>query len=93
MSRSYKKTPRAGDKKQRMYKKAANRRIRRQQALIQNNSYKKHYCSYDICDYESVHTTFEEYANFRINLYKKIGKEPPTKRELWQEYQKMFIRK
>ncbi len=41
MSRSYKKTPRAGDKKKAMCKKAANRRVRKQQAALQNNLYKK----------------------------------------------------
>lgn len=93
MSRSYKRTPRAGDRKKAMCKRAANRRVRKQQAALQNNLYKKYYNSWDICDYESVHTTFEDYCKFRIKLYKIVNKEPPSKRQMWQEYQRMFIRK
>ena len=64
MSRSRKKTPRSGDKKKKYFKKYANHRLRQYplKALPLNyGAYKKHYSSWNICDYEIVGTSFEEY--------------------------------
>lgn len=62
MSRSYKKTPRCGDTKDKFFKKYANRKVRRNNTNHYNHkSYKKLSCSWDICDYETVGRTFEEY--------------------------------
>ena len=64
MSRSYKKTPRNGDKKSKYFKKYANRVYRRDKFnILQHGSYKKNYCSYDICDSETVGYTFEDWWN------------------------------
>lgn len=61
MSRSYKHTPRCGDKKDRDMKKLANRKLRHNPTdyFLHHNSYKKNFCSWDICDYETVAYTFE----------------------------------
>ena len=63
MSRSYKKTPRSGDKKNKFLKKYANRKYRKLplEDTVQYKSYKKTFCSYDICDYEDVGRIFEEF--------------------------------
>lgn len=62
MSRSYKKTPRSGDTKDKFYKNYANRKLRRNKFHnLQHSNYKKNFCSYDICDYEIVGETFEEW--------------------------------
>ena len=62
MSRSYKKTPRSGEKKNRYLKKYANRIYRRDKFnVLPYSSYKKNFCSYDICDYETVGYTFEDW--------------------------------
>ena len=68
MSRSYKKTPRSGDTKDKFFKRYANRRLRRRKLDIdlQHKSYKKDFCSYDICDYETVGTSFEEFWRDRV---------------------------
>ena len=60
MSRSYKKTPRSGDQKDKFFKTYANRKLRRDKFHnLQHNSYKKNFCSYDICDYEWTHYSFK----------------------------------
>ena len=64
MSRSYKHTPRAGDTKDKFFKKYANRKVRRlptDEHPLKGKSYKKVFCQYDICDYETVGTSFEQY--------------------------------
>ena len=99
MSRSYKKTPRSGDKKNKFLKKYANRKYRKLplEDTVQHKSYKKTFCSYDICDYEDVGTTFEQYYQGRIKWWRVFScysNEPfPTREKAWQEYLKYFIRK
>ena len=100
MSRSYKKTPRAGEKKNRFFKKYANRKFRRKvndETVLKHNSYKKNFCYYDICDYEDVGTTFEQYYRGRIKwwrIFSCYSNEPfPTREKAWQEYLRYFIRK
>ena len=67
MSRSYKKTPYCGPKSKAM-KKYANRVLRRDNDTYQNGSYKKRFCSYDICDYKFFET-FEEYFESRVRQW------------------------
>ena len=51
MSRSYKKTPRSGDRKDKYFKRYANRRLRRmslEHLDLKGKSYKKIFCSWNI---------------------------------------------
>ena len=100
MSRSYKKTPRSGDTKDKFFKRYANRRLRHKpfdEEPLQNKSYKKDFCCYDICDYEEVGTSFEQYYRGQIKWWRVFScysNEPfPTREKAWQEYLKYFIRK
>lgn len=52
MSRSFKKHPVVTDKTYKWAKKDANRKVRKLENLGNGNEYKKHYCSWDICDYK-----------------------------------------
>ena len=76
MSRSYKKTPRGGDRKDKFFKNYANRKLRRDKFHnLQHNSYKKNFCSWNICDYDSVNWTFEDHWRMTLrswyNWYKQ----------------------
>lgn len=99
MSRSYKKTPRSGDTKDKFFKRYANRRLRRRKLDIdlQHKSYKKDFCSYDICDYETVGTSFEEFWRDRVKWWHKwrqYRNEPfPTREEAWKDYNRWYKRK
>ena len=103
MSRSYKHTPYAGDKKNGWAKRQANKRFRQKKLAhdLQHGSYKKDYCSYDICDYYWIETkNFEEYYRrqverwYRWQSYSWGKDEPfPTREEVWKEYHKWYIRK
>ena len=64
MSRSYKHTPYCGLKKDKFFKNYANRKLRRRKLDhdLQHRSYKKDFCSWEICDYYEIETkNFEEY--------------------------------
>ena len=100
MSRSYKHTPRCGDRKDKRRKRIANRRVRRKKLradLPQHAGYRKLYESWHICDYETVGLSFNDYcmqehqyAALR-NLYRP---EPfPDRQALKKEYRKYCIRK
>ena len=52
MSRSFKKHPVVTDKTYKWAKKDANKKVRKLENLGNGNEYKKHYCSWDICDYK-----------------------------------------
>ena len=99
MSRSYKKTPRSGDTKDKFFKRYANRRLRRRKLDIdlQHKSYKKDFCSYDICDYETVGTSFENFWRDRVkwwHAWRKYYNEPfPTREEAWKDYNRWYKRK
>lgn len=98
MSRSYKKTPRAGDKKDKFYKRYANRKLRRQKLDIdlQHKSYKKDFCSYDICDYETVGTSFEEFWRERVKWWHawRYRYDPyPTREQALKDYNRWYKRK
>ena len=98
MSRSFKKTPRAGDIKSKFHKTYSNRRLRRRRidednAELVNKSYKKYHNSWDICDYEITHLTFEEYWKKIVQHCKKFNDELPSKEEVYKAYYKMYKRK
>lgn len=60
MSRSYKKTPYTGQKKDKVHKKYSNKRIRQaeiqQRGISSGSKYKKIHDSWNICDYGWVQT-------------------------------------
>lgn len=100
MSRSYKKVPYCGDKKNKTAKRLANIVIRRhckdEDSLLQHMSYKKDYCSYDISDYGWL-CTWKEYWRDQLRWYQwyirhGYDKQPPNKKECyrrWYRYYKM----
>lgn len=99
MSRSYKHTPYSGDRKNKWAKRQANKRFRQQKLThnLQHKSYKKDFCSYDICDYYHIETkNFEEYYKLcvsRWHSWVRYYMPYPTREECWKEYQKQYIRK
>ena len=94
MSRSYKKTPRSGDQKDKVFKTYANRKFRRDKFNnLQHNSYKKNFCHYDICDYETVGETFEEWWKHCVSVWHNWGYryEPyPSRDEEYRMWYKWF---
>ena len=91
MSRSYKKTPRCGDTKDKFFKKYANRKVRRNNANHYNhNSYKKLSCSWDICDYETVGRTFEEYWKQTLDYWYQFGYKHEHYPSYEEEYRQWF---
>ena len=103
MSRSYKHTPYAGDKKDKFFKKYANKKLRRKKLThnLQHKSYKKDFCHYDICDYYHIETTnFEKFYEDCINnwlqnqgVWYLKGEPFPTRKECWKKYLKWYKRK
>ena len=99
MSRSYKHTPRSGDQKDRYFKRYANRRVRRlpiDEHPLKGNDYKKVFCQYEICDYETVGTSFEQYWERLVKRWYEWEWrfEPfPDREEAYEEYRRWFIRK
>ena len=102
MSRSYKHTPRSGQRKNKFIKQYANRKLRREKLkedVPQYGGYRKRTERWDICDYETVGETFEQYYErelFFWNCWTRFGRwkeEFPDREELKAEYNKSFIRK
>lgn len=100
MSKSYKHTPRCGPKKSKFFKKQANRKIRHftsEDPLYNNNTYRKCYCKWNICDYQFVGTSFEEYWAGVLKIWHKCGRRYghpyPDRDEVYQEYCRYYIRK
>ena len=100
MSRSYKHTPRAGDTKDKFFKKYANRRVRRlpiDEPSLNYKSYKKMTCSWNICDYETVGTSFEQYWKRLAKSWHRWHMECdipyPNRNEAYKEYYRQFLRK
>ena len=98
MSRSFKHTPRSGDTKDKFFKRYANRKVRRLpiDERPKGNAYKKVFCHYDICDYETVGTSFEQYWESLVKRwYEWEWKyfEFPDRDEAYQEYCRWFLRK
>ena len=90
-------------KKDKYFKKYANRKLRRKKLThdLQHKSYRKDFCSWEICDYYTIETkNFEEYYESRVSDWLRyqyiwyMKDEPfPTREECWKEYQKWYIRK
>lgn len=94
MSRSYKKVPRCGDNKNKIMKNYANRVLRRDENTYQYNSYKKRFCSYDICDYNSVYYTFEDWYRMRVRQWERWERGPyPDRKEEYRKWYKYYKRK
>ena len=98
MSRSYKKTPRAGDSKNKVEKKLANHRFRQNKLTRDLNygSYKKNHNSWNICDFEDVGTTFELYWSFVVShwlRYDYSSKPYPNKDKVYKEWYLLYKRK
>jgi hypothetical protein len=100
MSKSYKHTPRCGQKKSKFFKKQANRKLRHiplEEPPYNNKSYRRVYCTWNICDYQWVGTSFEQYWLGLLKMWHKRGKhrnEPyPDREEAYQEYCRFYIRK
>jgi hypothetical protein len=102
MSRSYKHTPYCGDTKDRAMKRAANRKVRR--ALkrdldmdLSYKSYKKYFCSYDICDYYFLYPYgFEQFYQDEIkHWYNWMHRyeEFPDKEKIQQYFRKWYLAK
>jgi hypothetical protein len=92
MSRSFKKTPRAGDTKSKFHKRYANKLVRRDKLNegFNRGLYKKNYQSWNICDFEDVDLSFVRFLDFQF------PQRQPTEEEIaeFQErYKKYFIRK
>jgi hypothetical protein len=86
------------DRKSKFFKRYANRRLRKLplEESYPHKTYKKTFCSYDICDYESVGTTFEEYWRQKVKWWYawRYRYEPyPTKAQAYKEYYKYFLKK
>lgn len=101
MSRSYKKTPGAGDSKGKNNKRIANHKVRQSlknklDFFPKGNKYKRVYDSWEICDYFDV-CTFEEYWRLQLKYYyqwrKDCGYSLPSKEEAYQEWCKYYKRK
>ena len=94
MSRSYKRTPRSGDKKDKFFKRYENHRLRKLpfERTLNYGAYKKHGEGWNICDYDSVGISFERYWR---RLKCRFHNQPEllgTKEEAYKEYIKWFIR-
>jgi hypothetical protein len=93
MSRSYKKHPVCTDHHDKWRKKLANKLVRRQSELYQNNSYKKLYDSWDICDYK-FYTSFTEYWTICLRNWERFGKSyglsQPNKQYEYRQWLKWY---
>ena len=95
MSRSYKKTPRSGDRKDKFFKTYSNRKFRRDKFNnLQHNSYKKNFCQYDICDYETIEYSFEAWWRDSLRRWNtwgyRHGEPYPTRKEEYRQWYKWF---
>lgn len=96
MSRSYKKTPWAGDTKGKEKKRDANSKVRmflkNLEHEVQNNAYKRIYETWDICDYGWMYT-WEEYWDFcqkRYAEHPEYYKTPPNKKIEYRNWYKWY---
>ena len=82
MSRSYKHTSRCGDTKGKASKRVANHVVRRKK-LCEDfpafGGYRKLYESWNICDFESVNLSFEEFCARDPSLDRKEAKKEYSK--------------
>ena len=85
MSRSYKKVPYSGDKKDKFMKNYANRILRRNKTLVLNHkSYKKNFEKWNICDYYFMED-FEEYLKSSQIFFPE-----KTKEEIYMEWSRYY---
>ena len=96
MSRSYKRTPWAGDTKGKDKKRQANSKVRmflkNLDQIIQNSDYKKVYESWNICDYGWKYD-WKEYWEKILLFYKEhpeYFKNPPNKEEEYRKWYKTY---
>ena len=92
MSRSYKKHPYCGDK-DKSAKNYANRKVRREEDIFNNSSYKKLFPTWDICDYHSTFT-FEAWWEMKVQYWHEYGKQRnqpyPSKKEEYRKWYKFY---
>ena len=101
MSRSYKHTPRSGNKKDKFFKQYANRTVRYQlptdKHSLKGAAYKKVFCQCNICDYETVGISFKQYWKCLVKSWyawkRDCGYPYPDHEKAYQEYCKWFLRK
>lgn len=95
MSRSYKRTPRSGEQKDKFFKRYYNKKLRKLpfECALDNGTYKKYNCQWNICDYETVGISFERYWYYLKRRFHNCPELLGTKEEAYKEYIKWFIRK
>lgn len=105
MGKSRKKTPAVSSISYNGGKRRANKKVRRllkdPEVNFDKGSFKKAYCSWDIRDYREVAPSFEVFSERWLERWKRnrarLGRRnpetPPTRKELWQAYQKWYLRK
>ena len=101
MSRSYKHTPRCGERKGKQKKRVANHKVRRmklREDIPQFAGYRKLYERWDICDYETIGLSFDaycqkEYRWWASSSYRDKEEAFPDRQTLQKEYNKWYIRK
>ena len=100
MSRSYKHTPRYGERKGKYIKRLANGYVRRRllkDDFPQYGGYRKVFERWIICDWESIYHSFDAYYLQEVNAWngwqRKYGYLYPDREELKQVFQKRFVRK
>jgi hypothetical protein len=100
MSRSYRHTPRCGERKGKYIKRQANHLVRRR--LLKDDfpshaGYKRVFEQWTICDWESIYHSFEEYYSARVNAWHswqwEYGYPYPDRDRLKLEFHKKFVRK
>ena len=101
MSRSYKKTPWAGDHKGTAKKRVAWKTVRawlkaHPEEIPQGGDYKKLYETWDICDYGGT-CTWEEYWDWEVKAWQQYeepyGKPFPDKKEAYRKWRKSYKNK
>ena len=96
MSRSYKHTPRCGDRKGKYAKRLANRTVRihgGESAFPPYGGYRKVYERWNICDYEQVWVTFARFRASEKEWSARTGRPVPDLAESRNQYERWFIRK
>lgn len=100
MSRSYKKTPYAGDTRGKRNKRFANHKVRQwlrmhPEESVQHSGFRKVYESYDICDYGWTLSWHEFWRN-EVNSWKHWGykyRDFPSKSHSREQYMRWYVRK
>lgn len=104
MSRSYKKRPAVSTVVYNGSKRRANRRVRRllkdHDTMLDNASFKKAYCSWEIRDYKEVAPSFETFCKDMLDRWynprwhmRRRKETPPTREECLKLYRRWYVRK